>query len=88
MDCKQFLKMVHSEGFKEVVRVTREPGAMLASHTHPFEAKALILDGEIRIATATDDRTYCAGDIFHLRAHEPHAEFYGRNGVQYLVGRK
>lgn len=88
MDSEQFLEMVQSEGFSEVVRVVREPGALLESHTHPFEAKALILVGEIRITTATDDRTYRAGDIFHLQAQEPHAEFYGPQGVQYLVGRK
>lgn len=34
MDCKQFLKMVHSEGFNEVVRVSREPDAMLESYMH------------------------------------------------------
>lgn len=88
MDTEQFLNMVRAEGFNEVVRVAREPGAMLESHTHPFEAKALILDGEIRISSATGDRTYRAGEIFHLHAHEPHAEFYGPDGVQYLVGRK
>lgn len=88
MDSEQFLKMVRHEGFSEVVRVAREPGTMLESHTHPFEAKALILDGEIRITTAAGDRTYRADDIFHLQAQETHAAFYGPQGVQYLAGRK
>ena len=57
-------------------------------HTHPFEAKALILAGEIRIVTAQGERVYRAGDLFHLQAHEPHSEFYGPLGVRYLSGRK
>lgn len=77
MDSEQFVKMVRREGFSEVVRVARDPGALLESHTHPFEAKALILDGEIRITTAAGDRTYRAGDLFHLRPEEVHAEFCG-----------
>jgi hypothetical protein len=28
------------------------------------------------------------GDVFHLPANVRHAERYGPNGVQYLVGRK
>ena len=43
---------------------------------------------DIRIATATSERVYQAGDVFHLAAEEPHSEFYGMLGVQYLVGRK
>ena len=65
-----------------------EAGGMLGDHTHPFEAKALILSGDIRIATAASERVYQAGDVFHLAAEEPHSEFYGMLGVQYLVGRK
>lgn len=73
------------EGFRPAVTVTREAGGMLGDHTHPFEAKALILSGDIRIATATSERVYQAGDVFHLAAEEPHSEFYGMLGVQYLV---
>ena len=43
------------EGFGTVVRVEREPHGLWNTHTHPFEAKALILSGEIRIRTGDLD---------------------------------
>jgi hypothetical protein len=31
---------------------------------------------------------YRAGDVFHLLAETPHTEWYGAEGVRYLVGRR
>ncbi|BAN24401.1 cupin domain-containing protein [Caballeronia insecticola] len=87
----EFLAALSSEGFNEVVTVTREPNVALDLHAHPFEAKALILEGNLTIRTGrTDDdaRTYSAGDVFHLAANIEHSEQYGPEGVSYLVGRK
>lgn len=84
----QFAFLLEQEGFEPAVTVTRDAGGMLADHTHPFEAKALILSGDIRIATAASERVYQTGEVFHLQAMEPHSEFYGLVGVSYLVGRK
>lgn len=83
-----FAQTLAGEGFEPPVTVTREAGGMLDDHTHPFEAKALILSGEIRIVAGASERTYSVGEVFHLQAHEPHSEFYGPTGVRYLVGRK
>ncbi|TCW77496.1 cupin [Burkholderia sp. SRS-46] len=87
MQREAFVAALEREGFAELVTVTREPGA-LDEHTHPFEAKALILSGEIHLRIGDDERCYRAGDVFHLPAHLPHAERYGPAGVHYPVGRK
>jgi len=70
-----------------VTTVSRDAGSM-GQHTHPFEAKALILEGELVIATAAGERTYTEGDVFHLMPGVQHTEAYGPEGVKYLVGRK
>jgi quercetin dioxygenase-like cupin family protein len=88
MTRQEFEALLAREGFGEIVTVEREAGGSLGVHTHPFEAKALILDGEIRIGTDDSERRYEAGQIFHLAANEPHTEHYGPNGVRYLVGRR
>jgi quercetin dioxygenase-like cupin family protein len=88
MDRDEFVSLLDGEGFKEVVTVMREAGGVLDVHTHPFESKALILDGEIELQIGGTSRLYGPGDVFHLQANEPHAERYGANGVRYLVGRK
>lgn len=87
MDRDTFIRTLADEGFPEPVLVTREPGHM-DEHTHPFEAKALIVAGEITIGTCGESRLYRAGDVFHLAAGLPHVEDYGPQGVQYLAGRK
>ncbi|CAJ0822494.1 cupin domain-containing protein [Ralstonia flaminis] len=87
MNRDAFENALTAEGFTEFVLVTREAGE-LEEHTHPFEAKALILAGEITIRVGNDERIFQPGDIFHLGANAPHAERYGPQGVQYLVGRR
>ncbi|AOZ03904.1 cupin [Cupriavidus sp. USMAHM13] len=90
MEREAFVQALTQEGYSEFVLVTREAGA-LAEHSHPFEAKALILSGEIELLAAGEERLYRAGDVFHLAAGQPHAERYGAQGVQgvqSLVGRR
>jgi quercetin dioxygenase-like cupin family protein len=88
MEYLNFVNALASEGFAEPVKVHRDPNGFLDLHTHPFEAKALILEGEIRIVVASNEQTYRAGDVFQLPENTPHAEYYGPIGVTYLVGRK
>ncbi|WP_322071182.1 cupin domain-containing protein [Paraburkholderia bannensis] len=87
MDRDTFMRTLADEGFPEPVLVTREPGHM-DEHSHPFEAKALIVAGEMSISVAGQDRLYRVGDVFHVAANVPHVEHYGPQGVQYLAGRK
>jgi quercetin dioxygenase-like cupin family protein len=88
MDRTAFTEILLKEGFPDAVFVTREPNTVMDVHTHPFEAKALIVDGEMHIRVGDDERLYRVGDVFHLPANKAHAERYGPNGVSYLVGRK
>ncbi|MDD0808911.1 cupin [Curvibacter sp. RS43] len=77
-----------TRGFTEVSTVQREAGGQMDEHTHAFEARALILEGDITIETQSGSQRYQPGDIFHLQHEEPHAETYGPQGVRYRVGRK
>lgn len=88
MDSTQFQRQLEQEGFCNILTVEREADGMLGEHTHPFEAKALVLEGEILLRCGAREQRCRAGDIFHLQAGEPHQEFYGPQGVRYLVGRK
>ena len=88
MEQQAFLDTLKAEGYAEPVRVRREPNGSLADHAHPFEAKALILAGEIRVHAGGEIKIYRPGDVLHLRRDEPHRESYGPDGVEYLSGRR
>jgi quercetin dioxygenase-like cupin family protein len=88
MQREEFLALLSSEGFNEVVTVTREPNGSLDLHAHPFEAKALIVSGDLTIRCGDEARHYGVGEIFHLEKDVEHREDYGPEGVSYLVGRK
>ena len=84
----EFIAILDTEGFAEAVIVEREANGFLADHAHPFEAKALILDGEIRLRSGHTEQVFKPGQVFHLLANVSHSEIYGPEGVRYLVGRK
>jgi len=88
MERDDFIEMLAREGFQTTALVEREAGASLDDHAHPFEAKALVLEGEMTLRVGNKDTRYVPGDMFHLRANETHSERYGPEGVCYLVGRK
>lgn len=88
MDQATFSSQLKQEGFQELTTVTRAPNGFVDTHTHPFEAKALILASEILIQVQGGDALYQPGQVFHLPSGMPHTERYGPQGVTYLVGRK
>jgi len=88
MDLERFTLQLREQGFEQVSTVTREADGFLDTHTHPFEAKALILSGEITLVCQGRETLYRPGEVFHLAQAEPHSERYGPAGVSYLVGRK
>jgi quercetin dioxygenase-like cupin family protein len=88
MERDDFIEMLAREGFTQTVLVEREANGFIDDHEHPFEAKALILEGEITLRHGARETRYRVGDVFHLQANEPHWERYGPDGVCYLVGRK
>ena len=88
MNTEQFLHLLRQDGFPEPVEVQQIPNGGLDVHEHPFEVRALVIEGSIEIAINGLSRTYIAGDIFQLDFKQPHSESYGAKGVKYLASRK
>jgi len=84
----EFETGLRRDGYQEVARVEMKPGQHNPSHVHEFDAKALILAGDITITCGAEVRRYREGDVFQLSAGTPHVEQIGGDGVSYLVGRR
>lgn len=87
MTPEEFEQQMQQQGF-ETVTVERPANGALDLHTHPFEARALILEGEITIVAEGKTQFCKAGELFQLAANVPHTEVYGPAGVRYIAARK
>ncbi|BDT76871.1 hypothetical protein PKF023_06740 [Polynucleobacter yangtzensis] len=88
MNSEQFLQLLRRDGFPEPVEVQQVPNGQIGVHEHPFEVRALVVEGDITIVIDGLSKNYKAGEMFHLELKQPHAESYGSEGVKYLASRK
>ena len=75
-------------GFNETLVRQWEPGTVLETHTHPFDADAVVTQGEMWLTCAGSTRHLKPGDTFSLASGVPHAERYGAQGATYWVARR
>ena len=87
MKDEQFEFALRRDGF-DVERKALPPMLTVAEHAHPFDVRALVLNGEITLTVEGVEYAYREGDIFVLPAGHRHAEAAGPAGVDYLVGRR
>ena len=88
MNTQDFEAQLKADNFDEITLLEKPVGYAMGEHQHPFEARALITQGDITLIVNGVSTTYGVGDIFRLPAQTPHHENAAPNGVTYLVGRK
>ncbi|MFO1160587.1 MAG: hypothetical protein U1E60_17240 [Reyranellaceae bacterium] len=57
-------------------------------HSHPFDVRAMVVEGALTLTSEGQSRTYRAGEIFTMTRGCLHSESYGPEGAVTLVGRK
>jgi mannose-6-phosphate isomerase-like protein (cupin superfamily) len=87
-DFDAFERGARADGFDEVLVREWAPGQVVGIHTHPFEARALVVAGEMWLTCGTQTQHLCAGDTFALAHGVPHDERYGPQGATYWVARR
>jgi quercetin dioxygenase-like cupin family protein len=75
------------DGYR-VVNTSVKPNLVAPNHCHDFDAKALVLGGEITITRDNTPVTFRAGQCFEVPTGGMHAEHVGREGVALLSGRR
>ena len=79
MNRADFESEVREQGYREVVDRQMEAGAINPEHAHEFDARLLILEGEMTIMCDGEEHTYRSGDTFAMTAGRRHTE---RSGPQ------
>lgn len=89
MNRDQFTETLHAGQFDEVLEKSLPANEHNAAHSHEFDVRALVTQGEITLTTTDGVATpYRQGEIFTLAAGCEHVEDVGSDGVTYLVGRR
>ena len=88
MDRAKFEAELRDAGYHEVVLREMAANELNPEHAHPFDARLLILDGEMTIACDGAERTYRVGDTFAMAMQRRHSERSGPQGARYLAGRR
>ena len=85
----QFRAVMLAAGYDEVSAKHWAAHADVARHSHPFEANALLVAGEMWLTIeGQPTRKLVPGDTFHLAPNVPHEERYGASGAVYWVARR
>ena len=88
MTYQSFEASALARGFDEVLERKWAPQALVGAHAHPFDADALVVQGEMWLTVNDVARHLCPGDTFNLAANIVHSERYGAEGATYWVARR
>ena len=83
-----FERSARQRGFDEVLERRWAPDTELGTHVHPFDASALVVQGEMWLTVHGATRHLLPGDTFELDRGTPHTESYGAQGATYWVARR
>ena len=83
-----FEQNARSAGYDEVIVRQWQPDTVVPDHTHPFDASAVVVQGEMWLTCGSDTRYITPGGTFELSRNIPHSERYGSQGATYWVARR
>jgi len=63
-------------------------GTVNPDHAHDWDARVMVIGGEITLTRGGKAETFRAGDSCAVAAGEIHAEHVGPQGVAYVAGRR
>ena len=88
MDRESFEAALPRAGFTESVARDLPAGDATPEHSHPFDARLLILSGSLILDQGGTRRSFGAGEVCEVPRDTPHAEIAGATGVSYIAGRR
>jgi len=87
-DVDAFKAGLNRDGYTDISTKSMEADLFIDTHTHPFDVRAVVLEGEVTLNCDGEIKHLKAGDTLELARDIPHTEQYGPNGYTFLVGRR
>ena len=87
MNQADFEADLRREGY-EVFYGGLRAGEVNADHTHAWDARVMVIGGEITLTRGDTSQKFRVGDSCAVAAGEVHAEQVGPQGVAFIAGRR
>ena len=87
MNQREFEADLRRDGY-EVFYGGMSAGHANPAHSHDWDARVMVIGGEITMIRAGKPQTFRAGDSCAVAAGEMHTEQVGPQGVAYIAGRR
>ena len=87
MNRTEFEAALQRDGYEVVVR-KMEPNTTNPEHAHDFDARLMVVAGEMTIVVEDQPNTYKVGDTFSMTNGCRHSEHAGPEGATYVAGRR
>jgi quercetin dioxygenase-like cupin family protein len=87
MNQSEFEADLRREGY-EVFYGGLRAGMVNSEHSHEWDARVMVIGGEITITRAGAVQTFRSGDSCAVPAGELHVEHVGPQGVAFIAGRR
>jgi len=88
MNRTEFETECRAQGYHEIIDRRMDANTTNPEHSHEFDARLLVLEGEMTIAREGKTELYRASDTFAMTAGCRHTEQTGPEGARYLAGRR
>ena len=88
MEFAAFADRMKALGFDQAVERVWKPLTTVEGHAHPFDANALVVQGEMWLTVNGRTEHLTPDGSFELQAHQPHSERYGAEGATCWVARR
>ena len=86
MTPEDFEHQLRRDGYLDIKHRFLERGADTQPHSHPFDTRLLILEGEMTIVGGGNERTYRAGEVLEIAADTEHMERYAPECLKFVAG--
>ena len=87
MNRENFEAELKRDGYEVMTNTT--PGAKVnPEHSHPFDVRAMVMEGALMLTREGKTETYRSGQTFSMPRGCLHYESYGAEGAIVLLGRR
>ena len=84
----EFETRLKAKGFNEILERRWEPGQVVGTHSHPFDATAVVVQGEMWLTVGAATVHIVPGGGFEIDRGTAHGERYGSDGATFWVARR